>query len=424
MPGFLIQAGGLNILTDPQFSERASPVSFGGPETARASRCGDQGPAEDRCSDSQPQSLRIILNSDTVKALGNAPGILSARIQTVAEKARHHERAGTGLVGTAGLRGLCGSRVPASILRTVRSSDRNEALWAGWVIETRVGKIFFSGDTDMRPLFAEIGKRLAHAAFLYPIGGYSPRWFMKAMHVEPARGCPHPSGCWGPTVRWHALRPPSSSPMSHCPAAGLSQQALKEAASVRAVRRNEDRRDPCVPVVVSWHQRSSSCVHAGRDDRMADSRATVAPEISVDGLTIRCGAQAGSSDEARHGYDGRFISRRRAGKDALNGRSETARAPLPYPPQGRKCGESSGALPQENVAAPGELAGLRPEIEQLKRLYRHVKVGTGIALDYAPQEALRFSSERSPLGTIEGGFRWLPITPSARGKAHQRIRSG
>ena len=184
--GFLIQAGGLNILTDPQFSERASPVSFAGPK-----RLAPPGLA---IKDLPKIDAVIVshnhydhLDSDTVKALGNAPRYfvppgfkpwLKERGITNVQELDWWE--------WADLRGLRFHAVPAQHFTNRTLFDRNEALWAGWVIETPVGKIFFSGDTGYAPLFAEIGKQLGPMRLSFiPIGGYSPRWFMKAMHVDP-----------------------------------------------------------------------------------------------------------------------------------------------------------------------------------------------------------------------------------------------
>jgi N-acyl-phosphatidylethanolamine-hydrolysing phospholipase D len=127
------------------------------------------------------------LDSDTVKALGNAPRYFVPP----GSKLWLKERGITNVQELdwwewADLRGLRFHAVPAQHFTNRTLFDRNEALWAGWVIETPVGKIFFSGDTGYAPLFQEIGKRLGPMRLSFiPIGGYSPRWFMKTMHVDP-----------------------------------------------------------------------------------------------------------------------------------------------------------------------------------------------------------------------------------------------
>jgi N-acyl-phosphatidylethanolamine-hydrolysing phospholipase D len=66
-------------------------------------------------------------------------------------------------------------------------SDRNKSLWCGWVIDAPEGRVYFAGDTGYGPLFREIGARLGPMRLsLIPIGAYSPRWFMRGVHVDPA----------------------------------------------------------------------------------------------------------------------------------------------------------------------------------------------------------------------------------------------
>jgi len=183
---FLIQVHGLNILTDPMFSERASPVSFAGPK-----RLAPPGVA---LKDLPKIDAVIIshnhydhLDSETVKALGNAP-----RYSVPLGFAPWFEKRGITNVqeldwwGSAELGGLRFHAVPAQHFSSRTPFDRNEMLWSGWVIETPAGKVYFSGCTGYAPLFQEIGTRLGPMRLSFiPIGGYSPRWFMRAMHVDP-----------------------------------------------------------------------------------------------------------------------------------------------------------------------------------------------------------------------------------------------
>lgn len=53
-------------------------------------------------------------------------------------------------------------------------------------IRDRGRQYFFSGDTGYALLFKEIGEKLGPIRLSFiPIGGYSPRWFMRPMHVDP-----------------------------------------------------------------------------------------------------------------------------------------------------------------------------------------------------------------------------------------------
>lgn len=183
---FLVQAGGQNILTDPLFSDRASPVSFAGPK-----RLAPPGiPLRDL-----PQIDAVVishnhydhLDDKTIRALGGRPRYFVP----LGFATWFAERGITNVQeldwwGTAALGGIVFHAVPAQHFSSRTPFDRNEALWAGWVIETPQGKVYHSGCTGYAPLFREIGKRLGPMRLSFiPIGGYSPRWFMRSMHVDP-----------------------------------------------------------------------------------------------------------------------------------------------------------------------------------------------------------------------------------------------
>ena len=65
--------------------------------------------------------------------------------------------------------------------------DRNRSLWGGFLVRAPSIRIYFAGDTAYANLFCAIRRRLGpiDLAFL-PIGAYEPRWFMKAIHMNPA----------------------------------------------------------------------------------------------------------------------------------------------------------------------------------------------------------------------------------------------
>ena len=64
--------------------------------------------------------------------------------------------------------------------------DRNKTLWAGWILETEGFRFFFAGDTGYSKDFKNLGDQFGQFDLAaIPIGGYEPRWFMKAAHVNP-----------------------------------------------------------------------------------------------------------------------------------------------------------------------------------------------------------------------------------------------
>jgi L-ascorbate metabolism protein UlaG (beta-lactamase superfamily) len=77
--------------------------------------------------------------------------------------------------------------VPALHFSSRQLFDRNATLWCGYMIEARERLIYYAGDTAFGPHFAQIREQFGspHLALL-PIGAYEPRWFMSAVHMDPA----------------------------------------------------------------------------------------------------------------------------------------------------------------------------------------------------------------------------------------------
>jgi N-acyl-phosphatidylethanolamine-hydrolysing phospholipase D len=64
--------------------------------------------------------------------------------------------------------------------------DKNKTLWSGWMISALTSTIFFAGDTGYFPGFSEIGNRFPGIdVALLPIGAHKPEWYMRAMHMGP-----------------------------------------------------------------------------------------------------------------------------------------------------------------------------------------------------------------------------------------------
>jgi N-acyl-phosphatidylethanolamine-hydrolysing phospholipase D len=183
---FLIQTAGLNILTDPVYSDRASPVSFIGPMRAA--------PPGLPFADLPPIHAVIIshshydhLDAPTIRRVGNTP-------RYFAPLGLAGWFAGEGVTNVVELdwwsAGSLGplkiTAVPAQHFSGRFLCDRDKTLWAGWVIQTRAGAVFFAGCSGYAPEFKEIGQKLGPIRVaLLPIGGYRPRWFMRTMHADP-----------------------------------------------------------------------------------------------------------------------------------------------------------------------------------------------------------------------------------------------
>lgn len=188
----LIQSGGLNILTDPLWSERTSPFSFIGPK-----RVSPPGIAFDRL----PPIDAILLSHNhydhldiaTLKRLhaAHAPLIITPLgNDAIILRAIPDARVVTGdwwdkfEIGT----GAEAVIVPAHHWSARRWSDRRMALWSGFMLRTSASLVYFAGDTGYGngEIFREIRRRLgAPNCALIPIGAYAPRWFMGSQHTDP-----------------------------------------------------------------------------------------------------------------------------------------------------------------------------------------------------------------------------------------------
>lgn len=77
---------------------------------------------------------------------------------------------------------------PAQHWSARRLSDWDMALWGAFVIQTAHGPIYFAGDTGFGKgeIFQKVREEFGKFRFaLLPIGAYEPRWFMKYSHMSP-----------------------------------------------------------------------------------------------------------------------------------------------------------------------------------------------------------------------------------------------
>ena len=184
---FLIQTAAGNILTDPIYSERASPLPWLGPRRVR--RPGvrfDDLPVistillshnhYDHCDLPTLRRLRRRFDPIVVTPVGNGRLVRSAGIRRVEELDWWQETTTAGGI----------TLTPARHFSARTPFDRNRALWGGFAFRAAGLRIYFAGDTAYGPLFEEIRQRLGPIDLaLLPIGAYEPRWFMQAIHMNP-----------------------------------------------------------------------------------------------------------------------------------------------------------------------------------------------------------------------------------------------
>jgi L-ascorbate metabolism protein UlaG (beta-lactamase superfamily) len=185
----LIQTEGLNILTDPIGSERASPFGFIGPRRVR----------EPGVRFEDLPRIDLVLVSHNHYDHLDLPTLrrLWERDQPLIVTSLGNDR----VIANSGARAVArdwGGRVPVRpgievIVERVHHwssrwmTDRNRALWSGFTVRLPGGNVFFAGDTGWGD-GSWVREAARHGPFrlaIIPIGAYEPRDFMRSNHVNP-----------------------------------------------------------------------------------------------------------------------------------------------------------------------------------------------------------------------------------------------
>lgn len=186
----LIQMDGMNILTDPIWSRRCSPLSTVGPARVRPPgvRFADLPVIDavllshDHYDHMDVPTLRRLErrfpNARIYAGLGNAAYLRTQGVYHVYDldwwqETRHGYLSFTG--------------VPAQHFSGRGACDANGRLFLGYVIRGAGDAVYFAGDTGYGPQFAEIRRRLGPMRLaVLPVGAYKPEWFMSPIHMGPA----------------------------------------------------------------------------------------------------------------------------------------------------------------------------------------------------------------------------------------------
>ena len=190
---WLIQTAGLNVLLDPVWSQRASPVRFAGPK-----RVNDPGiafnhlPPIDAVLVSHGHYDHLDVATLSRLAAEHRPRVITPLGNDVIM--RNHDPAIATEAYDWGDRIDVGAGAAVTLVPTrhwsARSlSDRNMSLWASFVIEAPAGRIYFVGDSayaDGRTFHETRERHGPLRLAILPIGAYEPRWFMRDQHMNPA----------------------------------------------------------------------------------------------------------------------------------------------------------------------------------------------------------------------------------------------
>jgi len=195
----LVQLDDVNVLTDPQWSNQASPVSFGGPRrvTAPGLRFEDL-PHYDHLDVATVRRLAAGHRPRFLVPLRLKTWFAHLGITDVEEMDWWQRRTEHGLTITC---------LPAQHFSGRGLWDRNRRLWSGWAIAGRHRRLFFAGDTRLRRRVQR--DRPARGPFdlaAVPIGTYLPPIIMRASHTTPRAPSISPTspstsrrGAWPPT---------------------------------------------------------------------------------------------------------------------------------------------------------------------------------------------------------------------------------
>lgn len=186
---FLIQYKGISILTDPVFSDRASPVSFAGPKRY-VGHVLDYRELPDIDLVVISHNHYDHLDQDTIDQLASSThfavplgigswlqknGVDAERISELDwwQSDKHS--------------GVTFQALPSQHWSARGLGDRFATLWASWSLKIEDFHLWFAGDTGYNPIqFVQIGNAIeAIDLALIPIGAYAPRWFMRHYHVNP-----------------------------------------------------------------------------------------------------------------------------------------------------------------------------------------------------------------------------------------------
>ena len=185
----LVQIGGRNVLMDPVWSERVSPVPFIGPRRWM--------PPGVPFTSLPPIDIVLLshnhydhLDTATLRGLAaanpNAAWVVPIGLTPVVRRC-----GGTSVVeldwwGETAVGNIAVGCAPAQHFSGRGIHDRDRTLWCSWALRAPGSAFYFGADSGLHPEYRAIGERFGPFDLVaLPVGAYEPRWFMRPVHMNP-----------------------------------------------------------------------------------------------------------------------------------------------------------------------------------------------------------------------------------------------
>ena len=185
----LLNHSDLTIMTDPQFSSRASPFSFMGPKRVT--------PPPIEISD-LPRIDVVVISHNHYDHLDEASireiAKIQPRVEFLVPLGLKSLLEDWGAKNVSELdwwqqvqrKGVTIQPTPVQHWSKRTFFDRNKTLWSGWMLKWNDFSFYFTGDAGYSDDFKETARKLGSPDLAaIPIGAYEPREFMKSAHINP-----------------------------------------------------------------------------------------------------------------------------------------------------------------------------------------------------------------------------------------------